>query len=177
MTDTPLISGSSARSVLAQIVQQRWSYHVNQTHRPRNPSACHVRRRDGSRRGIAGGRAIAVVSLVRPGRHHSLLVHDARAMRRDGESSWFLRHRSERAAPPWRHHPPRAVTSGLRADFQVRQPAISSLVGKRPVAFFEYANRPSTRISKRPPLDRRRFICAEGRSLVTSSPASRARGS
>jgi hypothetical protein len=178
MTDTPLISGSSARRVLAQIVQRRWSYHVTQTHRPSNPDACHVRHRDGSRRGIARGRAIAVVSLVRPGgQHHSMLVHDARAMRRDSESSWLLRHRSERGAPPWRHDPPRAVTSGLRTDFQARQPATSSLVGKRPVAFFENANRPSTRISKTPPLDRRRFICAEGRSLRISFSASRARGS
>jgi hypothetical protein len=70
-----------------------------------------------------------------------------------------------------------ALAAGLQADFQVRQPAISSLVGKRPVAFFENAKRPSTRISKTPPLDRRRFICAEGRSLVISFPASRARGS
>jgi hypothetical protein len=177
MTDTPLISAASARSVLAQIVQQRWSCHVTQTHRPRNPYACHVRHRDGSRRGIARGRRIAVVSLVRPGQHHSMLVHDARAMRRDGESSWLLRHRSERGAPPWRHNPPRAVTSRLRTDFQVRQPAISSLAGKRPVAFFENARRPSTRISKTPPLDRRRLICAVGCSLAISSPASRARGS
>src|SRR5580700_7203049 len=118
MTDTPLISGSSARRVLAQIVQRRWSYHVTQTHRPSNPDACHVRHRDGSRRGIARGRAIAVVSLVRPGgQHHSMLVHDARAMRRDSESSWLLRHRSERGAPPWRHDPPRAVISGLWTDF------------------------------------------------------------
>jgi hypothetical protein len=177
MTDTPLISAASARSVLAQMVQQRWPYHVSQTHRPSNPDACHVRRRDVSRRGIARGRAIAIVSLVRPGQHHSMLVHDARAMRRDGESPWLLRHRSERVAPPWRHNPPRAVTSGLRTDFQARQPAISSLVGKRPVAFFENARRPSTRISKTPPLDRRRLTCAEGRSLTISFSASRARGS
>ena len=117
MTDTPLISGSSARAVLAQIVQQRGSCHVSQTRRPNNPYACHVRRRDGSRRGVARGRRIAVISLVRPGQHHSMLVHDARAVRRDGESSWLLCHRSERAAPPWRHNPPRAVTSGLRTDF------------------------------------------------------------
>jgi hypothetical protein len=70
-----------------------------------------------------------------------------------------------------------ALASGLRADFQVRQPAISSLVGKRPAAFFENASRPSTRISKTPPLDRRRLNCAEGCSLVISFPASRARGS
>jgi hypothetical protein len=177
MTDTPLISAASARAVLAQIVQQRWSYHVTQTLRPSNPYARHVRRRDGSRRSFAGGRAIAVVSLVRPGQHHSMLVHDARAMRRDSESSWLLCHRSERGTPPWRHNPPRAVKSGLRTDFQPRQPAISSLVGKRPVAFFEYANRASTRISKTPPLDRRRLNCAEGCSLAISSPASRARGS
>src|SRR5580700_13459 len=63
------------------------------------------------------------------------------------------------------------------ASVQVRQPAISSPVGKRPVAFFEYDNRPSTRISKTPPLDRRRLNCAEGRSLVISFSASRARGS
>jgi hypothetical protein len=66
----------------------------------------------------------------------------------------------------------------LRAwSFQARQPAISSLLGKRPVAFFENASRPSTRTSNTPPLDRRRFICAEGRSLRIISPASRARGS
>jgi len=56
-------------------------------------------------------------------------------------------------------------------------PAISSLVGKRPVAFFEKARRPSIRISKTPPLDRRRFISAAGRSLAIWSRASRARGS
>ena len=56
------------------------------------------------------------------------------------------------------------------ASFQARQPAISSLVGKRPVAFFENANRPSTRISNTPPLDRRRLTCAEGRSLRSVSP-------
>ena len=63
------------------------------------------------------------------------------------------------------------------ARFQPRQPAISSLVGKRPVAFFEYANRPSTRISNTPPPDRRRLNCAEGCSLTINFPASRARGS
>src|ERR1700685_2118471 len=110
MTDTHLISVPSARSVLARIVQQRWSCHVTQTLGPSNRDARHIRRRDGSRRGIARGRRIAVVSLVRPRQHHSLLVHDARAMRRDGEPSWLLRHRSERAAPRWRHNPPRAVT-------------------------------------------------------------------
>ena len=62
-------------------------------------------------------------------------------------------------------------------SFQAKQPAISSLVGKRPLAFFEYANRPSTRISKTPPLDRRRLACAEGCSLAISFSASRARGS
>src|SRR5580692_1114062 len=110
MTDTPLISAASARTVLAQIVQQRWSCHVTQTLGPSNRDARHVRQRDGTRRGVTRSRAIAVVSVVRPGQHHSLLVHDARAMRRDPESSWLLCHRSERAAPPWRGNPPRAVT-------------------------------------------------------------------
>ena len=50
-------------------------------------------------------------------------------------------------------------------------------VGKRPVAFFENASRSSTRISKTPPLDRRKLVCAEGRSFMISFPASRARGS
>src|ERR1700676_4399590 len=111
MTDTPLISGSSARSVLAQIVQQRWSCHFSQTHRSRNPYACHVRHRDGSRRGITRGRRIAVVSLVRPGgQHHSMLVHDAREIRRDSEPSAFVPPPPERGAPPRRNNPPGAVT-------------------------------------------------------------------
>src|SRR5580692_5133222 len=62
-------------------------------------------------------------------------------------------------------------------NFQDRQPAISSGVGKRPVAFFEKANRPSTLISKTPPLDRRRLNCADGCCLRMRSRAARARGS
>jgi hypothetical protein len=62
-------------------------------------------------------------------------------------------------------------------SFQERQPTISSGVGKRPVAFFENASRPSTLISKTPPLDRRRFNCADGCCLRMRSRAARARGS
>jgi len=78
---------------------------------------------------------------------------------------------AKHAAPIW----PPAIERA--AEFQVRQSATSSLVGKRPVAFFENASRPSTRISKTPPPDRRRPICAEGRSLRICSRTSRARGS
>jgi hypothetical protein len=72
---------------------------------------------------------------------------------------------------------PTAALAEHAVDFYARQSAISSLVGKRAVAFFENASQPSIRISNTPPPDRRRLICAEGRSLRIRSCASRARGS
>src|SRR5579864_3126461 len=115
MTNTPLISRSGARKASGKLVKQRASCHVTQTHRssnlgPSNLDVRRVRRRNGARHRRTCRRGTAVVSLVRPGQHLSMLVHDARAMRTGGELSGLLPHRSERAAAPRRNHPSRTMT-------------------------------------------------------------------
>ena len=60
---------------------------------------------------------------------------------------------------------------------QVTTAMISASVGKRPIVCLEKAIRPSTRISKTPPPERRRVTCASGRAFRMRVAAARARGS
>src|SRR4029077_12517774 len=110
MTNTHLISASGAAKCRRKLVKERALCHVTQTHRPGNLAARHIRLRNGTRHRGACRRGIAVLSLVRPGQHLSMLVHDARPMRTGGELSGLLPHRSERAAAPGKNPPPGAMT-------------------------------------------------------------------